>query len=228
MTKESKEKKAAPERPPVSREKRELAILLEEVEIPFTGMRVTKTTTHLVTAGLIWPRTGIAQKNGSLSAKLEKGFAAFGNENWGKKIILRENVEGRFALSLAVTEALNYEKLEKFLRECLRLALKAGGDVADSLTGPAGDFVSAPFDAAAKMIGTYPGPKLLAQGMAELDAADFPESGGERRLTVQLCASQNFYSTVRRPGSGKGAGTRRLRLREGAPDGSVTLRVISL
>lgn len=224
----AKETKEAKEAAPVTKAKRELAILLEEIEIPFTGMRVTKTTTHLVTAGLIWPRTGIALKNGSLSAKLERGLASFGNENWGKKIILRENVEGRFALSLTVTEALNYEKLEKFLRECLRIAIKAGGDIADSLTGPAGDFVAAPFDAAAKMIGTYPGPKLLVQGMAELDASDFPESGGERRLTVQLNASQNFYATVRQTQRGKTSSVKRLKLREGAPDGSITLRVLSL
>jgi hypothetical protein len=211
-------------------EKRTLEITLHGIRVPVTGTVPEKETSHLLAAGLIWPRTGTAKKSSSQSFALKEGAAEFGRVNWGRRILFRETVEGRFALEVTLTENLDHEELEKFLRFWAGAALGLGADAADKAAGPLGDIAAAPLDYAAKAVAKYPGASLLAEGMAELEAAEFPPPGGERLLTVRLVAARRLVRVTRRAVSGKGPAqvSRKLLLEKGADNGEVTLLARSL
>lgn len=211
-------------------DKRMLEITLHAMRVPVTGTGTDKETTHRLTAELIWPKVGTARKNSSQSFGLKKGVADFERVHWGKRILFRETVEGRFALGVTLTENLDYEDLEKFLRFWAGAALGLGADVADKTAGPLGDLAAVPLDYAAKAVAKYPGAALLAEGLVELDAAEFPPSGGTRLLTVRLTAARRLMRIVRRSAGDKGPAktTRKLLLAQGDDNGEVTLLMRSL
>lgn len=208
--------------------KREIEIHLERIELLESGLKLDKHTTHQVDASLIWPRTGIAKKTGSQLVNLDYAAADLASVQWGKKILLRESTEGRFALGVTVSEALDYEKLEKFLRECFRIGIKAGGSLAASYSGGLSKFVTAPFEATAKLVGTYPGPQTLAEGMTELHSDELPQPGCEKLLILQLFSTQSLIRTSRRKVKGVTKTTKKILMREGDPNGTVTLRIVTL
>ncbi|MDD4101210.1 MAG: hypothetical protein PHU80_01085, partial [Kiritimatiellae bacterium] len=96
--------------------KRELEINLSQINIPVTGSGLLRNSSHLLSAELIWPRTGVARKSTSQPCRLREGQADFELENWGLKVLFKENVAGRFGLKLTITEALDDEEIEKILR----------------------------------------------------------------------------------------------------------------
>jgi hypothetical protein len=212
--------------------RREVEITLHSIDVPVTGTGGERQTTHLVGATLIWPRTGTAQKTSSQSCGLAGGRADFERVNWGRRILFKENVEGRFALGVTLSEALDDEALEKFLRAFAGVVLSVGADAAEAAVPlkPLGKLAAAPLDYAAKEIAKYPGAVTLAEGLAELDAADFPPGGGERLLTVRLTAARRLVRVTRRAVNGKQPArvTRKLLLEKGADNGEVTLLVRTL
>ena len=210
------------------RVKREVEITLNSINIPVTGAGLDTTTSHLLTTDLVWPRVGVARKSASQSCTLQEGTADFETANWGRRILFKETVEGRFALAVTVTEALDDEELEKILRFWAGAALAIGADAVDSAAGPLGDLAAAPLEYAAKAVAKYPGATLLAEGLAELDATDFPPSGGERLLTVRLVAARRLLRVTRRTVNGRSRVTRKTLLEKGADNGEVTLAVRSI
>ncbi|HRR34070.1 MAG TPA: hypothetical protein P5026_08235 [Kiritimatiellia bacterium] len=208
--------------------KRTLEITLHSIHIPVTGAGLDTTTSHLLTAELVWPRTGTARKSASQSITLRKGSAELAALNWGRRILFKENVEGRFALAVTVTESLDDEELEKILRFWAGAALGIGAEAADDAAGPLGDLAAAPLKYAAKAVAKYPGASLLVEGLAELDAADFPTSGGERLLTVRLAAARTLLRVSRRTVNSRSRVSRKTLLEKGADNGAVTLSVRSL
>ena len=216
----------------MAKARREMEITLHSIHVPVTGT-LDKKTTHLVSATLIWPRTGTAQKTASQSCELAAGRGNFEPVNWGKRILLKENVEGRFALGITISEALDDEELEKFLRSLAGTVLSLGGDMAEAAMPlkPLGKLVSAPLDYAAKAVAKYPGAVTLVEGLAELDAADFPsEDDGERLLTVRLTAARKLVRTSRRMVNGKQPARviRKVLVEKGADNGEITLLVKTL
>ncbi len=201
--------------------RKEVEITLHSIHIPETASGLDTETTHLLSADLVWPRVGVAQKSATQTCALKKGHAEFAAVNWGRRILFKESVEGRFALALTLTESLDDEDLEQFFRFCAGAFLSIGAGLVESAARPAGKLAAAPLDYAAKNIGKYPGPTLLVEGLAELDSADFPASGGERLLTLRMAAARRLMGLgTRKP--------RRLLLEKGAPDGEVTLAVRTL
>lgn len=197
--------------------RKEVEITLHSIHIPETTSGLDTETTHLLGADLVWPRIGVAQKSASQTCALKEGHADFETVNWGRRILFKETVEGRFALSLTLTESLDDEDLEQFFRFCAGAFLSIGAGMVESAVKPVGKLAAAPLDYAAKNIGKYPGPKLLVEGLAELHSSDLPESGGERLLTLRMTAARRLLSLVR-PRKAP-----RLLLEKGEPNGEVTL-----
>jgi len=208
--------------------KREVEITLHSIHIPVTGAGLDTTTSHLLTADLVWPRTGTARKSASQSCTLQEGASEFTAVNWGRRILFKETVEGRFALAVTVTESLDDEELEKILRFWAGAALGVGAGAVEGAAGPLGDLAAAPLEYAAKAVAKYPGASLLVEGLAELDAADFPPSGGERLLTVRLVAARKLLRVTRRTVNSRSRVTRKILLEKGADNGDVTLSVRTL
>ena len=208
--------------------RREVEITIHSIHIPVTGAGLDTDTSHLLSAELVWPRTGVAQKSASQACVLKEGQADFESANWGRRILFKENVEGRFALGLALTEALDDEAVEQFLRFWAGALLSIGAGLVENAAKPAGKLASAPLDYLAKSVSKYPGPARLAEGLAELDASDFPPSGSERLLTVRMTAACRLTRLSRRTVSSRPRVTRKLLLEKGAPNGEVTLAIRTL
>lgn len=212
-------------------EKRILEITLHSAKIPVTGTGIKKSTAHMLNASLIWPRLGIAKKNSSQSLELTRGQADLAQLNWGKRILFRENVQGRFALGITISENLEYEELEKLLRFWAKAALGVTTQTVNLMVGPPlGKIAAAPVDYAARTIGTYPGVKNLVEGMVELDAAEMPQAGRSQLLTLRLSSMRKLVRVTQIPAKGSQPTKKRQRvlLEKGAANGELTLQITSL
>ena len=143
-------------------------------------------TTRLVTVDLLWPRCAIARKTSAREVKFRRAKASFKGEEWSRRILFREEVEGHTGFAVAVSEILDDEWLEKFLRLTAKYALKTAADVLQKYTVGIDDIASAPIDALAQLEGTYPGPKTVAQGVLDLTEGMMPAPGGSVTVEVPL------------------------------------------
>jgi len=207
--------------------KRTLEISVQEINVPVNGAGLLDKSSHLLSAELIWPRVGIPQKAASQPCRLEKGHADFEKVNWGNRILFKENVEGKFALRISLTEVLDDEELEKFLRSFSGAALAFGADMLAPLYPPFGKLIAAPVDYIAKDIEKYPGPTRLVEGLVELEAADFLENA-EQSLTIRLMTSQSITQSVTRRVAGRVRHEKKSILSKGEPNGDITLLIRTL
>ena len=211
--------------PPV---KRDLEIILKNINVNVTGAGLLKRTAHLLNAELIWPRVCIAKRLTAQACELVAGEADFEPLNWGQRVLFKETVSHRFALNISLSEVLNDEALEKFLRAAAGAALVMGADAATAFWGPLAKLLTAPLEAFAKDISTYPGPTTLVDGMVEIDATTLPASGQERLLTIPLSATHNVVRVTRRTVNKHTRFIRKTLLARGAPNGTVTVLLRSL
>ncbi len=182
--------------------KRTVEILLTAANINGAGFqKMLASSCNLLTADLIWPRAGIARKTSAREARFTKSFADFTNDEWAKRILFREDVEGHTALAVSVSENLTDEFIEKFLRTTAKYAFRTVSDAVDKLTVGISDIASAPVDALAAITGTYPGPKPIAQGV--IDIEKLPAAGKEYILDIPL----------HKPGTEKVVGTLKVLIR---------------
>ncbi|MEI7946231.1 MAG: hypothetical protein WCJ02_06020 [bacterium] len=207
--------------------KRTLEISVQEINVPVNGAGLLDKTSHLLSAELIWPRVGIPQKASSQPCRLEKGYSGFEKVNWGNRILFKESVEGKFALRISLTEVLDDEELEKFLRSFSGAALAFGADMLAPLYPPFGKLIAAPIDYIAKDIEKYPGPTRLVEGLVELEASDFLENA-EQPLTISLITSQSITQSVTRRVAGRIRHEKKSVLSKGEPNGNITLLIRSL
>ena len=143
-------------------------------------------TTRLVTVDLLWPRAGVAKKTGAREVKFQKAAASFKGEEWCRRILFREEVEGHAGFAVAISEILDDEWFEKFLRLTAKLALKGAADMVEKYTVGVSDVASAPIDALAQLEGSYPGPKTAAQGVLDLTEEMLPEPGASTVVEIPL------------------------------------------
>lgn len=212
----------------MSQIRRQVEITLHSLQMTVTGAGLDRNTSHLLTSELIWPRIGVARKSASQTCHLQEGTSDFEQLNWGKRILFKETVEGRFALSLAMTESLDDEDLEKLIRTMAGVALSLGANMVSAAAAPAGKLAAAPLDYAAKELSKYPGAITLAEGLVELDAAEFPPSGEQRLMTVRLVAARDLIRLGRKTNSNRPGVTRKRLLKKGSDNGEVTLLIRSL
>ena len=141
-------------------------------------------TTRLVTVDMICPRASIAKKTAAKEVKFQKAKADLKGQGWTERIFHREDVDGHFGLAVQLSEVLDDEWFEKFLRATAKIALKEFRDLAKTYTVGISDIASAPIDALAQLEGTYPGPKTVAQGVLDVTEEMLPESG--KSVTVEV------------------------------------------
>ena len=165
--------------------KQPVEILLVRADIAGAGFqKILLKSRNQITVDLIWPRSGIAKRTASREANFARSKADFAGEEWTRRVLFREEIEGHAGLAACVSESLNSENVEKFLRLAAKYALKTGADVVGKYTVGISDVASAPIDALAAMAGTYPGPKPITQGLCDLP--DLPAPGGEREVEIPL------------------------------------------
>ena len=143
-------------------------------------------TRRLVTVDMVCPRSAIAKKTVAKEVKFQKAKADLKGQGWTERVMFREDVDGHFGLAVQLSEVLDDEWFEKFLRATAKIALKEFRDLAKSYTVGISDIASAPIDALAQMEGTYPGPKTVAQGVLDVTEAMLPEAGGAVTVEVPL------------------------------------------
>ena len=133
---------------------------------------------------LIWPRAAIAKKSGAREMVFKRGDCDFTAEPWTKRVVFREEVDGRCGLAVSITEPVTLQKVRRFLRLTAKYALKMGADFMEKAMVGYADIASSPIDALAAMIGEKDVPKVIAQGV--LDIEDLPAEGEERTVVVPL------------------------------------------
>ncbi len=181
--------------------KTSVEILLVKAE--WTGVpekRLLKSR-NLGAVDLVWPRTGIARKAAAREMVFRKGVCDFTDEPWTKRVLFREEVEGRCGLAVTITEPVSVQKARRFLRLTAKYAFRMGADFMEKAMVGYADVASAPLDALSQMIGEKDAPKAVAQGV--VDVSSLPASGTETVVDVPLV----------RPLTGKTIGSLTLLLR---------------
>ena len=143
-------------------------------------------TTRLVTVDMVCPRATIAKKTVAKEVKFRKAKADVRGQCWTERVMLREDVDGHFGVAVQLSEVLDDEWFEKFLRTTFKIALKEFRGLMQKYTVGIEDIASAPVDALAQMEGTYPGPKTAAQGVLDVTEETMPEAGQSVFVEVPL------------------------------------------
>ncbi len=165
--------------------KRTIEVLLVAANINGAGFqKILAKSRNLLTVDLVWPRASIARKSVAREARFVKSFADFTSEEWAKRILFREDVEGHTALAVSISENLNDEFIEKFLRTAAKYAFRTASDLVDKVTTGISDIATAPLDAISAIVGSYPGPKSIAQGV--IDVNKLPAVGKEYIIDIPL------------------------------------------
>ena len=181
--------------------KKAVEILLVKAELTGIPEKRLLKSRNVGVVDIVWPRTGIARKSSAREMVFRKGLADFTGEEWTKRVLFREDVEGRCGLAVTITEPVSVQKARRFLRLTAKYAFKMGADFMEKAMVGYADIASAPLDAFAQMVGEKDTPKAIAQGV--VDVADLPADGEEAVVAVPL----------KRPLTGKAIGSLALLMR---------------
>lgn len=181
--------------------KTNLEILLVRAELTGIPEKRLLKSRNLGAVDLIWPRTGIAKKSAAREMVFKKGVADFTGEEWTKRVLFREEVEGRCGFAVTITEPVSVQLARRFVRLTAKYALKMGADFAEKAMVGYADIATSPIDALAQMLGEKDTPKAIAQGVVDLD--DLPAEGEVKTISISL----------KRPLTGKEIGTLTLEIR---------------
>lgn len=164
--------------------KNEIEILLVKATITSLPERKILKSRHLVCVDLIWPRKGVARKSAAREAVIRKGAVDFTGEEWAKRILFREEIEGHSAIAVSITESVTAQKIKRFARLTAKYAFRMGADFMEKAMVGYADIASAPIDALSAMVGEKDAPEAIAQGV--LDISEFPAAGEERLIEIPL------------------------------------------
>ena len=161
-----------------------LEILLESIEISSLPMRRLLRSRNLLSVDLIWPRTGVARKSAARQVVFRKGKTDFTSEEWAKRLVFREEIEGHAALAVSVSESVTQQKLRRFARLTAKYALRMGADFMEKAMVGYADIASSPLDALSQMVGEKDAPKSIVQGVVDINS--LPNAGEEMRMEIPL------------------------------------------
>ena len=164
--------------------KEALEVLFVKAELKGIPEKGLLRSRNLIQVDLVWPRTGIARRSAAREAVFKRGVCDFTGEPWTKRVVFREDVEGHCGFAVAVTEPVSVQKIRRFLRLTAKYALKMGADFMEKAMVGYADIASSPIDALAAMIGEKDVPKVIAQGV--MDVEELPAEGEERTVVVPL------------------------------------------
>lgn len=203
--------------------RRDIEVAVGSLRLLVAGsVKMPSESRHAVTAELVWPRKGTPVKRYTRILALRKNACEFTASDWADAILFKDAVEGRFALRLAVSQALSDSAAEKLLRVIAKAAAGEAADKAEGLVpGDLDKIFAAPIDFLASALA---GEARLptAEGMLVLDAGDLPEGGTV--LTLPL-TSPGGITRTRSASTGKGR--RRVEvIGKGDPNGEAALTVV--
>lgn len=164
--------------------KENIEFLLVRAEVKGVPEKALLRSRNIGQVDLVWPRTGVAKKSGAREFVFRRGVCDFTAEPWTKRVVFREEVEGRCGVAVSITEPVSVQKVRRFIRLTAKYALKMGADFMEKAMVGYADIASSPIDALAAMIGEKDVPKVIAQGVLDVD--DLPGEGEERMVTVPL------------------------------------------
>lgn len=168
----------------VAKEKSSYEVLLVSADIRGGLQKLLLKSRNLVSVDLVWPRVGVPKKSAAREAWFVKSRCDFTKEEWTKRVLFREEIEGHAGLAVTISENLTDEWIEKFLRLIAKNAFKVTADVVEKYTVGINDVAAAPFDALSSIAGTYPGPRTILEGVA--DIAQLPGPGEEILVEAPL------------------------------------------
>ena len=158
--------------------------LLVRAEIKGVPEKALLKSRNIGQIDLVWPRSAIAKKSGAREMVFKKGVCDFTGEPWTKRVVFREEVDGHCGLAVSITEPISVQKVRRFLRLTAKYALKMGADFMEKAMVGYADIASAPIDALAAMVGEKNAPKIIAQGV--LDLEHVPDEGEALEISVPL------------------------------------------
>lgn len=199
---------------------KELEIVLLAIEIP--SLKGKNHSTHILQSSLIWPRCGIAQKNGEKQLDLTGGILDLKNSGWCRQILFKEVVESLFGLELKLTASLSQSELANFSRFIAGQALDIGAEEIEDRI-PGGELASLPLVYFSRNLLKNKTPEVIASGTIDLTAEQFLE-GQALVLEVPL-VSQRELIRQQRIGGRRGSVkyTRETLLGKGESDGIARL-----
>lgn len=206
--------------------KTDIELTLVSVRVTTTGSTLTSTR-HILTAGLVWPRTGTARKVATMPITLERGQVVTDRLPWSRRILFRETVEGHFGFELALTVPLADAEADAFLRAWASHLMKAVGEGLESSAAatPLAGFAAFPLAYLAKVVLKAEAPASLAEGLVDRDGEALPAAGGRKLWTIPLVSTEGVVQRVRRTGERRPRVTRRVLVAPGAVIGEAVVEV---
>lgn len=168
----------------VMKNKTAVEILLVKAELTGLPEKRLLKSRNLGTVELIWPRTGVAKKSAARQMVFKLGKADLRDEPWAKRVLYREEIEGKCGIAVSISEPVTVQKFRKFAKLTAKAIIKEGADVVQSLMVSHGDIAAAPIDALAAIVGESEAPKAIAQGV--IDFTDLPAEGEEIEVAIPL------------------------------------------
>ena len=71
---------------------------------------------HIIEAELLYPRTGVALKTSTMTQRLSSGALDVRGLPWYRRILFKENVEGRFAIKFRISRSLGQAAFNAAMR----------------------------------------------------------------------------------------------------------------
>lgn len=165
-------------------DKKTVEILFVEAKLTSLPENKLPLSRNLVTVELIWPKVGTARKSASREVKFRKGVVDFTSEEWAKRCVFREEIDGHCGIAVSVSEPVSVQKLKRWAKLTAKAILKEGADIATSAMIGYSDIAQAPIDALATMIGEKDAPESIAQGV--IDFCDLPSDGDTKEIAIPL------------------------------------------
>ncbi len=203
-----------------ARIRKELEITLLSIDVP--SLKKKGQSTHILQSSLIWPRCGIARKNGEKELLLTGGEADLRDSSWCDKILFKEIVESLFGIELSLTVPLSQSQLASLGRF---IAGKTLGMVANEIEDriPAGELASLPVIYFSKDLLKNKEAELIVSGNLDLDTQQF--NPGETIVLDLPLLSKRELARRQRLGGRKGPVTysKKVLLGKGEQDGVAKL-----
>jgi len=200
-----------------------LELSLESVQI--TGGEAGRAGSRLLAAELIWPRPGIALKTAVSSLDPWKdGRLDLAGAPWHRRILFKEVVEGRFAVSIGVSGAAPCETVRDLVAGITAGLMKLAGREMSAAVGgvPGGILMVLASEIGNSLAGLVRRmPPVVAAGTVDIDPDRIGEAG--LRLAVPLKVPADISRVVRVRRGGRLVQRRELVLAAGAPIGECVI-----
>jgi hypothetical protein len=203
--------------------RRNLEILLTDLTVP--SLSGVKSSGHVVTVDLVWPRPLIASRSAVKTVHFARGKAVDAEWTWLDRILFKETVEERFGIVIRVSDSMASIRLESFARYLASSLLGFAADVTeDMIPGYGGELAAMPLGHPEKELKKTKAPDLIVTGGIDCLPEDFAV-GDTVEVVIPLRSGREVTRTTRRH-QPKGPPSRReVVLAKNAPDGAATLAI---